>query len=445
MRDSLIERIARLAPWWVLAQVACWPWRAVAEALLSLGALLGFALLLATRFRGGIRVMGHEAWALTTILFLGYWLPQLFSVPLAIDPLHSATETLKDLRYLPFLWLAAMAVATAHGRRVVGWGLGLLVGLWTADALLQALLGHSLGGPAVADRLSGIFGAGNLKLGLVLASLSPFLLLPAARRGPLPWALVATAIGVVVLLAGARAAWLSYGLVLAYTAWQAWGLRRAALGLAAGGLLAFGLAAAFSDFLGPRLERTLAVLEGDGAGLDFALSGRVVLWTTTLRIIAEHPLTGVGTDNFRAAYRAHSEAGDPFVEHGHEGAFHAHQIVLEVLAETGVLGLLFWLAAVAVALRAWRFAAPAARQRAGPAALALAVTVFPLNTHLAFYSTFWGGLTLLLAALYAGSLLARDGLPETAAPADEPPRDGQPGATSSDHQPALPGSIGRAP
>ena len=40
--------------------------------------------------------------------------------------------------------------------------------------------------------------------------------------------------------------------------------------------------------------------------------------------------------------------------------------------------------------------------------LALAVTLFPFNTHLAFYSTFWGGLTLLLAALYAGSLLARE-------------------------------------
>ena len=34
--------------------------------------------------------------------------------------------------------------------------------------------------------------------------------------------------------------------------------------------------------------------------------------------------------------------------------------------------------------------------------------VFPFNTHLAFYSTFWGGLTLMLAALYAGSLLARE-------------------------------------
>ena len=40
--------------------------------------------------------------------------------------------------------------------------------------------------------------------------------------------------------------------------------------------------------------------------------------------------------------------------------------------------------------------------------IALAVSVFPLNTHLAAYSTFWGGVLLLLAALYAGSLLGRE-------------------------------------
>ena len=43
-----------------------------------------------------------------------------------------------------------------------------------------------------------------------------------------------------------------------------------------------------------------------------------------------------------------------------------------------------------------------------PAMLALAVTVFPLNTHLASYSTFWGGVLLMLSALYAGSLLGRE-------------------------------------
>ena len=89
-------------------------------------------------------------------------------------------------------------------------------------------------------------------------------------------------------------------------------------------------------------------------------------------------------------------------------AQHAHQIVLEILSETGAIGLLLWLAGAALAWRAWRYATPEARDRARPAMLALGVTVFPFNTHLAFYSTFWGGLTLLLAALYSGSLLARD-------------------------------------
>ena len=86
---------------------------------------------------------------------------------------------------------------------------------------------------------------------------------------------------------------------------------------------------------------------------------------------------------------------------------HAHQVVLEILSETGAFGLLMWLAGIALARRAWRYADAAARDNARPAMLALVVTVFPFNTHLAFYSTFWGGLTLLLAALYAGSLLAR--------------------------------------
>ena len=406
MHDSLVDRLARLAPWWVLLQVACWPWRGIAETVLSLGALLGFGLMWAVRFRGALRVLSHEAWALTTILFCGYWLPQLLSVPLALDPANTALETVKDLRYLPFLWLAAMAVSRSEGARIVGTGIAALVALWTVDGLVQASTGLSLGGPAVADRLSGIFGADNLKLGLVLATLSPFALLPAAKRGVLPWLLVSGALGVVILLAGARAAWISFGLALAVTGLRHWGWKRAGIGLLAGGLLTV-VVASTSDFLGPRVERTLEALQMEPEGVDFALSGRLVLWQTTGRIILEHPLTGVGTDNFQRAYLAHSQ-GDQFTWLGGSGAFHAHQIVLEVLSETGLIGLLLWLAAVAIALRAWRFAPAEVREGAAAPALALLVTVFPLNTHLAFYSTFWGGVTLLLAALYAGALMRRE-------------------------------------
>lgn len=407
MHDSLVDRLARLAPWWVLLQVACWPWRGLAEAVLSIGALLGFGLMWAVRFRGALRVLSHEAWALTTILFCGYWLPQLLSIPLALDPANTAVETAKDLRYLPFLWLAAMAVSTRRGARLVAVGVAGLVVVWTLDGLVQAATGYSLGGPAVADRLSGIFGADNLKLGLVLATLSPFVLLPAAKRGVVPWLVVAGALGVVILLAGARAAWISFGLALAITGLRHWGWKRTGAGLLVGGLLTV-VVASTSDFLGPRVERTLEALQMEEEGVDFALSGRLVLWQTTGRIILDHPLTGVGTDNFQRAYRAHAAPDDQFTEWGQPGAFHAHQIVLEVMAETGIVGLMLWFAAVAIALRAWRFASPAQRERAAAPALALLVTVFPLNTHLAFYSTFWGGVTLLLAALYAGALMQRE-------------------------------------
>ena len=156
-----------------------------------------------------------------------------------------------------------------------------------------------------------------------------------------------------------------------------------------------------------RVARTAQAWNEDGQGVDEALSGRARIWTAAVCMIEEHPVNGVGARGFRDAYPACVSDEGPAVW-GSQPALHAHQIVLEILAETGVLGLLLWLAAVAQAWRAWRYAPAAARDRARPAMLALAVTVFPLNTHLAFYSAFWGGLTVLLAALFAGSLLARD-------------------------------------
>ena len=50
------------------------------------------------------------------------------------------------------------------------------------DALRADATGYSLGGAAERERLSGIFGADNLKLGPVLAALAPFVLLAARAR-----------------------------------------------------------------------------------------------------------------------------------------------------------------------------------------------------------------------------------------------------------------------
>jgi O-antigen ligase len=406
--SSPTEASLRWAPWWVLAFVALWPLPGPAEAVLSLGALAALAVLALSRFRGGMSLLSHEAWALTSVLFFAYWLPELFSSIGAVDAGRALRESLVDLRYLPFLWLVAMAVANERGRHLTFCGIAVIAGLWLADALVQAATGWSMGGPATADRLSGVFGADNLKLGLVLASLAPFPLAAAANRfGVAGWLLVSAALVVVVLLAGARASWLTLGLVLVFSGWRHLGGKRAMVVLGLGGLLLFGLSVALSDKLQERVERTEAALNGGTEGMDHALSGRLPIWRTAWNMALAHPVNGVGVRGFRQAYADHAAPDDPWLADAEHGAgYHAHQIVLEVLSETGVLGLLLWLGGVAVAWRAWRFATPEARDRARAPGLALLVTVFPLNTHLAFYSTFWGGLTLLLAALYAGSLMA---------------------------------------
>ena len=417
----------RWAPAWILAYVALWPAPGYAEGVLVLGALVAIIRLVTSRFRGGGQLLSHQAWALTSVLFFAYWLPELVSAFDSVDPGRALREAAVDLRYLPFLWLVASAVANGRGRRTTFTGLAVIIGIWTVDALLQAFTGtsplffgidsikHAISGRGMCsaeevaglDRLSGVLGPCNLKLGIVLASLSPFVLHAAGQRFRIAgWLVAAAAMGVVVVLAGSRASWVTYALVLVLSGWRMLGWKKLA-GVFAFGAVMLAVLTLASPQVRDRIVRTTHVLTANEEGVDVALSGRTRIWGAAVCMAGRHPFNGVGARGFREAFPAcDPESGQP-AEWGEGPALHAHQIVLEVVSETGLFGLLLWLAGAALAWRAWRYAEPLQREHARPAMLALVVTVFPLNTHLAFYSTFWGGLTLLLAALYAGSLLAK--------------------------------------
>ena len=418
----------RWAPAWVLAFVALWPAPGYAEGVLALGALAGLLRLVASRFRGGNALLSGPAWALTSVLFFAYWLPEAVSAIDAMDRGRALREALVDLRYLPFLWIVAAAVADDAGRRRTFGGLAIIVGAWTLDALIEAATGasplfsgidmvkHAISGHgmctaeqvAAADRLAGVLGPCNLKLGIVLASLSPFALDAMRRRfGRIGWLVAAVGTGSVVLLAGSRASWLTYGLVLLWTGWRTLGGRKLLMVFALGAL-ALVAATLVVPQVRERIERTTHVLTADSKGVDTALSGRSRIWSAAVCMAREHPVNGVGARGFRQAFAACDPQPGVIAAWGEGAALHAHQLVLEILSETGGIGLLLWLAGAALAWRAWRYADPVARDRARPAMLALAVTVFPLNTHLASYSTFWGGVLLMLSALYAGSLLGRE-------------------------------------
>jgi len=411
-------------PYWVLAFVALWSNRGLAEAVLTLGLIVVGVRWVQLYRRGQVGlVLNKPAWLLATGLFLAWWLPQCLSLWGAVHPSSAWRKVIGGLRYLPLMGLMASAVMTAQRRKITFNGLAIISAIWLLDVLIQAVWGisplfwsmeqlRSIGKQTVCNissassgghRLSGIFGYCNPKLGQVLASLSPFLLYAVSTRwGKIAWLLTASLLMVAITLSGTRAAWITYALVLALYGVYLLGIR-AALAIVVSGVLIMGALTMASDPVRVRMSQTFMAFNGDKAGVDIALSGRVVVWQGALCMIAEHPFNGVGVRGFRHAWAECNPTPDTIW--GRMPASHAHQIVLEVLAETGFIGLLFWLAGTLLAWRAWRFADINARKTAYPAMLALLVTVFPLNTHLAFYGTFWGEVTLMLAALYAGALL----------------------------------------
>lgn len=378
------------------------------EAPLIVCALVG--LVLAWRARAAL--VANVAMRLAVALFLCYWLPTLFSATDAVAPSKTWSTVGVLLRFLPFVAFAVIALPSASSWARTMQAIAAVVALWLLDAWVQIVTGYSIGGAMEAERLSGIFGADNLKLGPVLAVLSPFVFCAASERWGARGLFVAFVFQLVpILLAGSRAAWLMYALVSIAFVWRQ---TRAPLRFAAWSAAAFAIAiaaAAIADHdstaFAARIKRTLLALQGSEQAIDEAGAGRVRIWHTALRMAADHPFNGVGARGFRYAYARYASPGDAFVDADtDEGAAHAHQIVLEVATETGGIGLMFWIAGAFIAIRAWRRADAAARSRALAPALALGAMTFPSNTHLAFYSAWWGLLFWWLLALYCAALAA---------------------------------------
>ena len=107
------------------------------------GALAAIVLLLRARFRGGAALLSPGAWALSSVLFFAYWMPQLLSAIDSVDPGRALREALVDLRYLPFLWLVASAVATRRARRVTLGGLAIIVAVCVHTSANQSAYSDS--------------------------------------------------------------------------------------------------------------------------------------------------------------------------------------------------------------------------------------------------------------------------------------------------------------
>jgi O-antigen ligase len=234
------------------------------------------------------------------------------------------------------------------------------------------LAGVNLGSAAAADvtatstegRLQGVSGDPNFMAAFIVPAIVLAVVLCGAAvsrwRAALPAAIALLVVGLAAT--ESRGGMLALLVVLVAAVVVMRGRRAAVLGVAAVVLL---VAAAWISANPSVLDRIKYAEQDRG-------NGREDLWLVARRMTADHPVTGVGLDNFivRSPEYVREPGSLEYVELVVDRPHVVHNTYLQMLAETGVVGLGLF---VALALTALASAIRAARrfERAGRRALGL--------------------------------------------------------------------------
>ncbi len=398
-----------------------WPsWLAVSFfALLPFGRLAeiplsAFALCLPFLARSAEhRQRIHQVSLIAVPIFLCFWLPLVISSFDSYMPQKSWISSIAALRYLAAaLSMAVLLRADSARWRVVRWTSFLLV-FWAVDGFVQLIFGADLFGIAMnPDRLNALFVQKYQFFGPTLAMLSPLLLEHARKHWP-AWAWVGAftlTLGA-VLIAGMRAGWLMMGLVLVVYMWLMFKrenreLRKASLSIPVFVITAIIASYLVSPLFQARIEQSLAITQGTDKAISVASSMRMPIFKTSMAMFKAHPVNGVGVRAFPKAYMEYAEEDDIHIQRsgGKSGATHAHNLVLEVMSDTGSIGLVGLIAGLILVIGFWRKMTPARRNEAFPFALALVLVLFPLNSHFALYGTYMSSLIWVLFGLWAACI-----------------------------------------
>ena len=343
----------------------------------------------------------------------------------------NTVEPGKPLELMGFqlvLLLAGMAVLYwARNDQIwqrLQWCLFAIVGFWLVDGLFQALVGFDLFGVPRTERLGGYFSHPD-KFGFYISILCAWVLFaPAVRNGSLPLQSGVYLLCLAVTFFGnTRAGWVSFILISAV-----WLFMRRAHFISAIRTAPWLLvlmpaiigAAGWWILKDPQVSKRIAATipqSFDLAGLTAVVPIRAQLWAQAWEQFLANPWFGTGAGNFNL-YLPESWAGTRLAQP------YTHQVVLEILAGSGAVGGLLYLAIAASFLGlVWRahFSNPALRRdevQLPIAPLLILVCVwFPLNTHRELFSSEMMVLTWLSMAL----VIARSGLNTQAGKAAEAP------------------------
>lgn len=381
-----------------VAIIALLPFGRLSEIPLLILAVWGLFQLI-TRFPVMVTSNWFKPYSLVFALFF------LLSVLSSIDSYWPEKSWLVSLGLLRFYLLGIVILSHQHASQIAQkstqW-LVLILLIWVFDALLQALIGTNLLGMAsYPGRLTGVF-ADNVKLGPVLALFLPLILIR-SHNYPQWWRWLAVALVLaVILLSGTRSAWLMAVFVLLMFWWHHVKGRRFLLlsKVLAVAVVGMAILYATSNDFQQRIDRSAQIFKGDLTAIDFALADRLPIWKTALNMYQAHPINGVGARAFRKAYEDYAEADDVWVAQQGSG-LHAHHWVLELLAETGTIGVMLFMVMLLLLVR--HVQTVFQKNVVWPYTVALMAALLPVVSLYSLFSSFWSMcLWWLLIMLFSG-------------------------------------------
>jgi len=299
------------------------------------GALVLLVAWIGTRRARGTVVASELSLRVARIAFVLLLIWVTLSISWASDRSHAWSEVV-DWYFAGAVFLLVTTVATTPARArliaaafIVGALGSILIGLsgsglsTTADAIDLATRQRFSGGAGDPNYLAaGLVAAVALAAGLMPSTRDPF-----ARLG-----LVATVLALAVALAATESRGGLIAALVALVAAVALARERRAAS-AAVGLCALASTAIFLLLSPSGLERMTT--------FDAGGTGRTELWRVATQMAGDHPIAGVGIRGYEHESAAYVlELGDlQFVERIAETPVVAHNVYLQQLAETGIVGL----------------------------------------------------------------------------------------------------------
>ncbi len=343
------------------------------------------------------------------LVFLCFWVPILCSMPDAINMAKTASVA---GFYSSYFFAGLYIIHTLNNNSIRQKNLlkicTFIIVFWIFDALFQAVVGCDFFGfQSAPGALNGIFGENHPKMGIYLSALCSLAIVFGGRYwSGISQCLIILGSSLSIFLAGRRGGWIMLMVVLiGYTAWLMWGMKKLQLYRVATIVLLlllviFGAYQTYSPFK-ERINTTLLVFNGDQKSIDTSISHRLPIWSVAVRMMVAHPINGVGARDFRYAYREYADENDRYIADASSlGAYYPHQLLLEIGSETGLIGLFGFVVACWLLTCYWLKVNFTEKQTVVPYGLALLAVFFPLNTHYAIYSSHWSSFVFWLLALF---------------------------------------------